>query len=113
MRELLQETLEISGYKVTASEDGEDCLGKFDASPEKFDCVILDMMMPKLDGEETLAAIRKRGSKVPVIITSGFTRQSTIAELNSAGVKFLQKPYKLKDLMKLVQATLKPLSQKV
>lgn len=113
MRELLQEALENSGYRVTTSEDGQDCLDKFDTSPQAFDCVILDMMMPNLDGEETLVEIRKRGSKVPVIITSGFTRESTIAELRSIGVKFLQKPYKLIDLMILVQDTLTPESQKV
>ncbi len=107
MRDILQEALENSGFRVTTSEDGKDCIEKFDALDQQFDCIILDMMMPNLDGEETLAEIRKRGSIIPVIITSGFTRQTTIDELRSAGVKFLQKPYKLGDLMSLVTEILK------
>lgn len=107
MRDLLKEALEISGYEVVATVDGRDCIDKFDQLEQNFDCVILDMMMPNLDGEETLAAIRKRGSQVPVIITSGFTRQATIADLKRAGVNFLQKPYKLGDLMSLVSEILK------
>lgn len=106
LRNILQETLEFYGYTITASEDGRDCLTKFDAANGQFDCIILDMMMPNLDGEDTLIEIRKRGSTVPVIIASGFTKPSTVDTLRSYGATFLQKPYKLEILMQEVATAL-------
>jgi signal transduction histidine kinase/CheY-like chemotaxis protein len=106
LREMLQEALQSMGYEVVASEDGRECLERFKASDEEFDCVILDMSMPNLDGEETFTAIRNLGSEVPVIMTSGFTNRAGIERLRKAGVTFLQKPYQLSVLMSLLGETI-------
>jgi len=113
MRDLLQEALETGGYQVETAVDGRDCVDKYENSPRPFDCIILDMMMPNLDGEETFQELKRRGSTTPVVLTSGFTRQATITGLKKAGVTFLQKPYKLNDLMTLVAGILKPEEQAV
>ena len=58
--------LEGCGYNVTLAEDGED--GLTVASSKKFDLIISDLMMPKMDGIQMLRAIRERGNRTPAIL---------------------------------------------
>ncbi len=66
IRRLYEFTLEKNGYKTFAAENGEQVLEIM--SEERIDLVILDVMMPKMDGYETLKALRESGSDVPVLI---------------------------------------------
>lgn len=64
----LAEVLRANRYIVECAYDGEEALNFL--SFEKFDCLLLDIMMPKLDGYSLVKAIRGRGDKTPVIFLS-------------------------------------------
>jgi len=103
LRDVVREYFTAGGCQVTAAEDGCDCVEKYREMQGNFDCIILDMSMPNMDGEETIAALRSLGSDAPVIVTSGYTDYNTIARLKASGVAFLQKPYQLTVLDDLIR----------
>lgn len=66
IRRLYEFTLEKNGYKTFTAEDGEQALEII--ANNRIDLAILDVMMPKLDGHETLRALRESGNNIPVLI---------------------------------------------
>ena len=92
MRTALTDVLAGEGYRVFSAADGE--IGLQRALAEKPDLILLDLMMPKLDGASTLKAIRELDADVPVILASGLANPERIAHVQSLGASgFLQKPY--------------------
>ena len=86
--------LEENGYRILTAGDGEEGLQEFRMAAGKVGAVILDMMMPKLDGAATLKAIRELDASVPVILASGLANPDRIALAKALGANaFLQKPY--------------------
>ncbi len=73
IRRLLAAAIENAGYDTASADDGEAALKVFDSLTPAPDLVILDIMMPVLDGFEVLDALRKRSS-VPVILLSARSR---------------------------------------
>ena len=67
MRKLIKDFLNAKGYKILEAEDGEKALEIFELNKEKIDLVILDVMMPKVDGWTVLRKIRQE-AKTPVIM---------------------------------------------
>ena len=67
MRKLIKDFLTAKGYKILEAEDGEKALQVFEENSEKIDLILLDVMMPKLDGWSVLRQIRQT-SKVPIIM---------------------------------------------
>lgn len=67
-RRLLRAVLEKDGYTVSTAEDGQQALEKLDA--EHVDLIVLDVMMPKLDGYAFTRALREAGSEIPVLMVS-------------------------------------------
>ena len=69
VREGLKMALEAAGYRVSLARNGEECLSRFaDVRPH---LVILDIMMPKMDGFETCIELRRRDSQVPIVFLTG------------------------------------------
>jgi len=98
--------LEQRGATVVACRDGRSALQEFQQSAGAFDLVILDQMMPELSGAQVLTSIRAHGSRVPVLITSGFTGDE--AQLSFAAADgFLRKPFSADDLQKAVRKLLR------
>ena len=86
--------LEGLGYPVQIARDGVEAVQVFDLHKDMIELVILDLVMPKMGGEETLEALRKIDPSVRVLISSGQTELSLARGLLGAGVQgFLQKPY--------------------
>jgi len=86
--------LEENGYRILTANDGEEGLQEFRLAAGKVDAVVLDMMMPKMDGPATLKAIRELDPNLPVILASGLASPDRIALVQSLGASaFLQKPY--------------------
>lgn len=86
--------LEENGYRILTASDGEEGLQEFRMAAGKIGAVILDMMMPKMDGAATLKAIRALDASVPVILASGLANPDRIALAKALGANaFLQKPY--------------------
>lgn len=104
LREVGKSQLEGLGYRVYLAEDGEQALNVYAREKEHISLVILDMLMPRMGGKETLKRLTERYPDVRVLISSGFHQETTREELEMLGAKgFLQKPYRRQDLCKAVQ----------
>ena len=102
VRTLVQAALSNAGCEVTEAADGVDAVEQFDENRDGYDVVLLDMVMPRMDGPETLAALRERRPELLVILSSGFSAKS-VEELLDEQTWFLAKPYRARDLLQLVQ----------
>ena len=107
VRNVLSVSLEHLGYSVIPASGGEEALALFKSSSEKFDLVILDMLMPHLSGEEVFAELKHLDPDVRVLIISGYTTEDSIQNvLNNGGRGFIQKPFTIEDLSRKVRACL-------
>ena len=96
-RRLLQRALETEGYEVTTAEDGRQALDRLrDTSVPSFDVVLLDILMPELDGYATLAAIKGNDAlrHLPVIMISAVDElESVIRCIETGATDYLPKPF--------------------
>ena len=102
--ELLKTELEASGYDVIAALDGEQGVQK--ALLEKPDLLILDIMMPKMDGYEVLSQLRNnaRTKHLPVIILSAKGETYSILDLQNLGATdYLIKPFESEEFLETIQ----------
>ena len=77
--DLISYNLQQAGYAVLLAEDGERGLQL--ATKEIVSLVVLDLMMPGIDGSEATRALRERWPRLPVVISSGYTGRDDISEL--------------------------------
>jgi signal transduction histidine kinase/CheY-like chemotaxis protein len=90
------------GYTVFDFADPLKAIDHFQTHHESVSLVVLDLMMPRLNGRETLEALLKIDPAAPVIITSGYGRQQEGDLLKEGARHFLRKPFKLQELSNLV-----------
>jgi CheY-like chemotaxis protein len=104
VRMAIKTILSIGGYEVAMAEDGAEAVEKFrDASP-RFDLVVLDMHMPRLDGRGALLRIREIDPNAGVVLLSGGLHGPAIeGDTELEGVAFLQKPFDNEELLGLVR----------
>jgi len=108
VRDLTKTHLEYLGYKVFLACDGKEAIIKYKKNVTKIDMVLLDIIMPNMDGLETLKKLKKINPKVKVLIMSGFSKSGKTSEsLKKDSLGFLQKPFTLQKLSKLVNDSLK------
>ncbi|MBO6215114.1 MAG: response regulator transcription factor [Lachnospiraceae bacterium] len=106
MRKLVSDFLKKEGYKVTEAADGEEALDRF-YSDGDIDLIILDVMMPKLNGYEVLKEIRE-SSDVPVIMLTAKAEEADELKGFELGVdEYIGKPFRPKLLVARVGAVLK------
>ncbi|MDD2365265.1 MAG: response regulator [Desulfuromonadaceae bacterium] len=98
-----REMLEELGYKVLTAKDGVEAVDIFTTSKEDILCVILDLTMPRLDGEQTYRELQRLDPNVQVIISSGFNEQEVSMKFVGKDLaSFIQKPYKLAELSRKI-----------
>jgi two-component system cell cycle sensor histidine kinase/response regulator CckA len=98
------EMLVSLGCRVTHREDGQAALAIFRASPGDFDVVILDIVMPRLSGAETLLAIRAIRRDAVIILISGYEADANVTRLLDQGAAaFLKKPFRLAELDEIIR----------
>jgi PAS domain S-box-containing protein len=108
LREVGTALLETLGYQVFLAEDGVQALEIYEQEKENISLVILDMLMPRMGGKETLQRLMEVYPDIRVLISSGFSQEGTVDELIKLGAKgFLQKPYLCQELGRVVAAALK------
>jgi DNA-binding response OmpR family regulator len=106
MRTALVETLAAEGYRVRSAADGVSGLEL--ACTELFDLVLLDVMMPGLDGYAVCRELRKRGRDLPVLmLTAKALVDDRVEGLDSGADDYLVKPFSLKELLARVRALLR------
>ncbi len=106
VRNVTRRILEHAGAEVLAAEDGLASLDLFRSNPG-IDLVLVDMTMPKMDGEETFRELRRIDPDVRVVLTSGYTeRDATERFAGKSLTGFIQKPYRPADLVSLVEKAL-------
>ena len=95
---LLQMNLESEGYTVTRAITGKEAIQRF--SEEKFDMVILDVMMPEIDGISVCESIRLKDTKVPILFLSAKgTGEDKVRGLKAGGNDYVAKPFNLEELL--------------
>ena len=106
MRKLVKDFLSIKGYIVLEAQDGEEAIKVFDANKD-VKLILLDVMMPKMDGFEVLEAIRQY-SKVPVMMLTARSEERDELEGYKLGVdEYITKPFSPKILVARVEAVLR------
>jgi two-component system response regulator PhoP len=97
---------ESAGYAVDVALDGEE--GAFMAESNPYDLVILDLMLPKLDGLSVLQRMRGGGSAVPVLVlTARDEKESIVALLNAGADDYVAKPFDLGELLARAKALIR------
>lgn len=94
---------EGAGYAVDIASDGEE--GLYLAESGDYDLMMLDLMLPKLDGAELLARYRKKGNSTPVLVLTARDEKDNVVRLLNAGADdYVAKPFDLGELMARVKA---------
>ena len=104
MRKLIKDFLAVKGYKILEAADGEKALEVFEAEKDKISLILLDVMMPKLDGWSVLRQIRQ-ASKVPIImLTARGEEQDELFGFELGVDEYISKPFSPKILVARVEA---------
>jgi diguanylate cyclase (GGDEF)-like protein len=99
--------LERLGYAVIAAKSGREAIDLLHQNQNQIDMVIMDMVMPDTSPDQVLNAIRARNAETKVVLSSGYNLSSNDnGNLLNRTDGFLQKPYQLAELSRIVQATL-------
>ncbi|MBR5020726.1 MAG: response regulator transcription factor [Oscillospiraceae bacterium] len=103
--ELLQMYLEKEGYAVTVASDGGQGLSAFRA--QKPDLVLLDVMMPVMDGWAVCRAIRAEGSTPVIMLTAKGETDDKVAGLKQGADDYITKPFEMKEVLARIEAVLR------
>ncbi len=90
------------GYKVIVAENGKDAWEKYRENQSEIDLVILDMVMPEMNGLEALRKMKELDQNVKVLFSSGFAREEDLAEIKSEIAGFIKKPFSEVELSKMI-----------
>ncbi len=114
MRLTAKAILEELGYEVVVAKDGQEALQIYLEENSAFDLVLLDMVMPVMNGRDCFEAMRKHNPNVLVVLSSGFAREEDLREMKEHGVVgFLSKPYFSSTLSQTIHDALQQRSGKV
>ncbi len=107
IRNITKATLEDYRYNVLTASNGAEALGVFSMNKEKIKIVILDVMMPHLDGPSTVRAIRSMSANPEIIMMSGIHANiKVMGDLGLPTDNFIAKPFTIDSLLKIMQKTL-------
>ena len=110
VRESLRRSLEFNGYDVTLAADGAEALAGLAAMGQTSppDVVVMDVMMPRLDGLETTRALRSAGNDVPILVlTARDAVGDRVEGLDAGADDYLTKPFALQELLARLRALLR------
>jgi two-component system response regulator MprA len=106
VRDSLRRSLEFNGYTVDVAADGAEALARVPLINP--DAIVMDVMMPRLDGLETTRALRRAGNEVPILV---LTARDAVSErvdgLDAGGDDYLTKPFALEELLARLRALLR------
>ena len=95
------------GYRVITAASGEEALKIYEKRSGEIDLIIVDLIMPEMDGKECATQLRRIDPRSRILISSGYIPGSDgLTELKEKIDGFLQKPYSLQKLMEVIRYTL-------
>src|SRR5438876_8628128 len=107
VRESLRRALELEGYEVELAEDGHDALARLASDPQP-DAVLLDVLMPGVDGLEVCRRLRHAGSRLPVLmLTARDEVRNRVEGLDAGADDYVTKPFALEELLARVRALIR------
>ncbi len=105
IREALVLNLEMENYAVSIAIDGEEAIRQF--RQNRFDLIVLDVMLPKIDGFQVCQTIRLENNRVPILfLTAKNTAQDRIQGLKLGGDDYLPKPFNLEEFLLRIEKLL-------
>ena len=108
MRKLIKDFLIQKNFNILEAEDGEKALKVYEENREKIDLILLDVMMPKLDGWSVLRQIRQENKEIPIImLTARSEEQDELFGFELGVDEYISKPFRPKVLVARVEAMLK------
>jgi two-component system response regulator MprA len=107
VRDSLRRALELEGYDVELAADGEEALERLAQNGEP-DAVVLDILMPKMDGLEVCRRLRREGHRLPVLmLTARDEVENRVAGLDAGADDYVTKPFALEELLARLRALLR------
>ncbi len=107
VRELCIELLQIFGYNTLSAADGDEGVKKFRQHQKTIDLVLLDLMMPQMDGFEAFSQLVQIKPDVKVVISSGYTKEALVNKFQGVfPAGFLHKPYQMDRLLEELEKVL-------
>ncbi len=104
VRTVMALSLSRAGYEVLAAKDGSEALRLFEDNRDIVGCVLLDKVMPGMDGMAVMRAIRMAKPRMPVVLCSGFTESGPVPGREAGGPDaFLRKPFRTEDMLRAVR----------
>ena len=110
IRNMVRDMLEAQGVEVIEAKNGQEALSVF--MKEKVDLVVIDFLMPRVDGLQVIRNIRLSGerSEVPVVLMSAISRSQILGDHPDLGPDhYINKPFKPKKMAKLLEKVLRSL----
>lgn len=107
MRSTADEILATIGYEVIFADNGKHAVEVFEKERERIDLVLLDMVMPEMNGRDCFKKLRSLDPDLKIILTSGFTREEDLKDIREGGLNgFIRKPYRRAALSQIIHEVL-------
>src|SRR5256885_4205110 len=111
VRESLRRALELEGYEIELAADGEEALYRLESDVQP-DALVLDVLMPRVDGLEVARTIRRAGNRVPILMLTARTQVDDRVEGLDAGADdYVTKPFALEELLARLRALLRQIGR--
>ena len=107
VRESLRRALELEGYEIELAADGEEALSRLESNSQP-DALVLDVLMPGIDGLEVCRRLRRSGSSLPVLmLTARAEVENRVEGLDAGADDYVTKPFALEELLARLRALLR------
>jgi two-component system, OmpR family, response regulator MprA len=111
VRESLRRALELEGYEIELAENGGEALERLEGDSQP-DALVLDVLMPGIDGLEVCRQLRREGNQLPVLmLTARAEVENRVAGLDAGADDYLTKPFALEELLARLRALLRRVGQ--
>jgi two-component system response regulator MprA len=111
VRESLRRALELEGYEIELAENGDEALERLEHNSQP-DALVLDVLMPGIDGLEVCRRLRREGNQLPVLMLTARTEvENRVAGLDAGADDYLTKPFALEELLARLRALLRRAGQ--
>jgi two-component system response regulator MprA len=108
VRESLRRALELEGYVVELASDGQEALDRLESDDTEPDAVLLDVLMPQVDGLEVCRRLRRAGSRLPILmLTARAEVENRVEGLDAGADDYITKPFALEELFARLRALLR------